>query len=123
MRALLPNPDKTLVPGMLMTLNLRRNPLEAILISEETIVPRGGDTCVFVVDEAVQPATAERRTVTLGRRFAGKVEVYTGLNEGEHVVSHGTLKVRPGAPVRILAVDDGTRSIAEIIRAETAASA
>ena len=45
-----------------------------------------------------------------------------GLTEGETVISHGTLKVRPGSPVRIKAVDDGSQSLAEMIRANTAAS-
>jgi len=34
------------------------------------------------------------------------------------VVTHGTLKVRPGSAVRIRAVDDGTRPIAELIAAD-----
>jgi membrane fusion protein, multidrug efflux system len=117
-RAVLPNPDHALVPGMLMKIDLQRNPRQAIVISEETIVPRGQQTYVLVVDESVEPPIAERREVVLGRRFAGRVEVRNGLQEGETIISHGTLKVRPGSPVKIQAVDDGSRTIAEIIEAQ-----
>ncbi|XOV82760.1 MAG: efflux RND transporter periplasmic adaptor subunit [bacterium] len=121
-RAVLPNEDHALVPGMLMTLELRRNPRTAIVISEETIIPRGSETHVLVVDDSVSPPVAQQRAVILGRRLAGKVEVRSGLSEGETIISHGTLKVRPGSPVRIQAVDDNTRSIADMIRSEPADS-
>jgi membrane fusion protein (multidrug efflux system) len=121
-RAEMPNNDGILVPGMLMTLELRRNPRDAVVVSEETIIPRGNETHVLVVDKTVEPYVAERRKVVLGRRFAGKVEIRTGLEEGEMIISHGTLKVRPGGPIRILAIDDKTRSIAEMIRSEPASN-
>jgi membrane fusion protein (multidrug efflux system) len=46
------------------------------------------------------------------------VEIVSGLEPGELVVTHGTLRVRPGAPVRIRAIDDGTRPLAELISAQ-----
>jgi membrane fusion protein (multidrug efflux system) len=119
-RAVLPNDDHALVPGMLMTLELRRNPRSAIVISEETIIPRAGETHVLVVDETVSPPVAQQRSVILGRRLAGKVEVRSGLQVGETIISHGTLKVRPGSQVRIQAVDDSTRSVADMIRSDPA---
>ncbi len=117
-RALIPNPQRKLVTGMLMTVKLQRNPRDAIVISEESVIPRGSDTFVYVVDMSTDPALAEQRKVSLGHRYAGKVEVRSGLTLGEMVVSHGTLKVRPGAPVQIKAVDDGSRSVAEMILAD-----
>ncbi|MEM9623143.1 MAG: efflux RND transporter periplasmic adaptor subunit [Pseudomonadota bacterium] len=121
-RAVLPNPDHKLVPGMLMTLKLLRDSRDAAVISEQTVIPRGNDTFVFVVDTDAEPVVAEQRAVVLGRRFAGKVEVRSGLQVGETVVSHGTLKVRPGAPLHIKAVDDGSRAIADMIRPEDSPS-
>jgi membrane fusion protein (multidrug efflux system) len=43
------------------------------------------------------------------------VEVVSGLSAGEMVIKHGTFKVRPGAIVKIQAIDDGSRSISEMI--------
>lgn len=114
-RAMIPNAAHRLVPGMLMTLELQRGQRQALLIAEESIVPRGDDTFVFVVNANAETTRAEQRQVQLGARIPGKVEVVAGLNEGEMVIRHGTLKVRPGAPVRIRAVDDGTLPISEMI--------
>jgi len=105
---------------MLMTLNLLRNERTAIVISEEAVIPRAGRTFVMVVDESSEPYTVEEREVRLGTRLPGQVEVVSGLEVGEAIVSHGTLKLRPGGPVRIKAVDDGTRPIAELIKPQAA---
>lgn len=119
-RALIPNEDHALIPGMLMTLEVLRNEREAILVSEEAIVPQGEFKYVLVVKEVSDGHRAERREVTLGTRMPGKVEVVSGLEIGEQIITHGTLKVRPGMPVRIKAVDDGSRPIAELIRSAAA---
>lgn len=115
-RAIIPNDRRDLVPGMLMTLNLLRNERDAIVISEEAVIPRGTSTFVLAIDMSTEPYIAHERRVQLGTRMPGQVEVVSGLEVGETIVSHGTLKVRPGAPVRILAVDDGTRPIPELIK-------
>ena len=114
-RARIPNPDHRLIPGMLMTLELQRGARQALIIAEEAIVPRGGRTFVYVVNPRAEPTTAEQREVQLGARQPGRVEVVSGVSAGEMVVKHGTFKLRPGAPVRIQAVDDGSRSLEEMI--------
>ncbi|MGD8418648.1 MAG: efflux RND transporter periplasmic adaptor subunit [Pseudomonadales bacterium] len=115
-RAVLPNQEHELIAGMLMTLQVLRNERDAIVIAEEAIVPQGENEYVFVVVDADGALIAERRAVELGTRVPGRVEVLSGLSEGEQVITHGTLKVRPGMEVRIKAVDDGSRPIAELIR-------
>ncbi len=115
-RALIPNERGDLVPGMLMTLNLLRDERGAIVISEEAVIPRGRENFVLVVDTSTEPYIAHERAVELGTRMPGQVEVVSGLTVGETIISHGTMKVRPGAPVRIHAVDDGSQPIAELIK-------
>jgi membrane fusion protein (multidrug efflux system) len=39
------------------------------------------------------------------------VEIITGLVASEKVITHGTLKVRPGQVVTVQALDDGTRTV------------
>ena len=120
-RARMPNERGDLVPGMLMTLNLLRNERDAIVISEEAVISRGRSSFVMVVDDASEPYRAEEREVQLGVRLPGQVEVMAGLEPGELVVSHGTLKLRPGSPLRIKAVDDGSQPIAELIKPDEGA--
>jgi membrane fusion protein (multidrug efflux system) len=122
-RALIPNADHRLVPGMLMTLELQRGQRQALLVAEEAIVPRGDRTFVYVVNTSAEQPTAEQREVQLGARQPGRVEIVSGLTEGEMIVKHGTFKLRPGAPVSIRAVDDGSEPIAELITSKPAGPA
>lgn len=120
-RALIANPAHELLGGMLMTLDLLRNERQALVISEQAIIPQGETRHVLVVVEIGGMLQAEKRLVELGARIPGRVEVLSGLSAGEQIVTHGTLKVRPGMPVRIKAVDDGSRPVEELIRAEQTA--
>ena len=113
-RAMLPNPDRVLKPGMLMTVELLKNPRQAAVIPEEALIPEGQNQYVLVVDEA-QENRAERRAVKIGARRPGEVEILEGLMPGEKVITHGTLTVRPGQTVAIRAVDDGSRSLREML--------
>jgi len=121
-RAVIPNTDHDLVAGMLMTLAVLRNEREAIVIAEEAVIPQGESKYVFVVTDINGEPRAERRDVELGARVPGRVEVLSGLAVGEQIITHGTLKVRPGMTVRIKAVDDGTRPIEELIRSDESLS-
>jgi membrane fusion protein (multidrug efflux system) len=115
-RALLANPDRVLRPGLLMRVELLRNPRQALSIPEEALLHRGDDHFVLALTEADDGATiAERRQVQIGARRPGFVEITGGLGAGERVITHGNDKAKPGEPVTIIAVDDGTRPLAELL--------
>jgi membrane fusion protein (multidrug efflux system) len=103
-RAILPNPESVLKPGLLMTVELLKDPRQSVGIPENAIVPEGRKAFVFVVDETKTPPTVEKREVTIGVRREGDLEVVKNLKAGEKVVVQGTMMVRPGAPVKITAV-------------------
>lgn len=101
-RAEISNKDNALRPGLLMRVEVINRAWDAIGVAEEAIVPTGGRNFVFVVsgDEA------ERREVTLGLRRPGYVEVLTGLEPGERVVTEGTMRLgRQGMKVKDMAKD------------------
>jgi membrane fusion protein (multidrug efflux system) len=112
-RALIPNPDRRLKPGLLMTVDLLKTPRTAVVVPEEALVPAGGNVYVFVVDEASRKV--ERRPVVMGARRAGEVEVAQGLEDGELVVTEGGLKLAPGMTV---VVDDGPPAAAPALSDE-----
>jgi membrane fusion protein (multidrug efflux system) len=97
-RALLPNRDSALKPGMFLTVELAREQRQALLIPEEALVPEQARQFVYVVANG----RVNKREVQIGRRAPGRVEVAQGLQEGERVVTEGTLKLREGTPVREL---------------------
>lgn len=101
-RALIPNDDGALKPGMFMTVDLQRDRGEVLLAPEQAIVPEGSQQFVYVVADGV----AEKRAVQLGRRIPGFVVIDAGLVAGEAVITEGTHKVRDGAAVE--SYDAGT---------------
>lgn len=95
-RALVPNPEGRLRPGMFLTVKLLREDVSALLIPEQAIVPEQSRQFVLVVGE---DGVVEKRPVRTGRRRPGQVEVLSGLTEGEVVIAEGTQKARPGSRV------------------------
>lgn len=114
-RVLLPNDKRALKPGMLMQVTLRKNPRQTLVIPESALKPRAREQFVLVVNEQGDGHQAENREIEIGARRPGEVEVLSGLSEGELVITHGTLTVRPGQTVNILAVDDGTRPLRDLL--------
>lgn len=100
-RALLDNKDHELKQGMLMLVDLKAASRDALVISESALVPLGSNNFVFVLNGA--DGTVERRQITIGERLTGSVEVLSGLNVGDKLVTHGLQKIRPGQKVKVLA--------------------
>jgi membrane fusion protein (multidrug efflux system) len=111
-RALIPNPDRTLKPGVLMQVTLLRNLRDGLVVPESSILQEGRNHFVMVIGEADE---AERRQVKIGTRRPGEVEILDGLAAGDRVITHGNDKVRPGEPVAVRGRDDGSRALAEIL--------
>lgn len=97
-RAIMPNPDGALKPGMFLTVDLQRDRGEVLVAPEESIVPEGSQQFVYLVQDGV----AKKQAVTLGRRVPGSVEIITGLSAGDMVITEGTHKVRNGSQVEVL---------------------
>jgi len=96
-RAELDNEEKLLRPGMLLTVSLVRSRTSALVIPEEAVIPVQNQQFVYVV----QDGTAQRIEIQAGRRRPGLVEVISGLDEGQQVITQGAIKVRPGSKVTI----------------------
>lgn len=105
-RALIPNPERTLKPGLLMQVVLLVDPHDALVVPEAAILHQGRDHFVQVVVEGEKDLTSERRQVRIGTRKPGLVEVREGLAEGDRVIVHGHLKARPGQPIEIQSTAD-----------------
>lgn len=97
-KAQIPNPDHVLKPGMFANLDLTLKVRdEAVVIPESALVLQQEKVSVWVIgsDDTVQP-----RFVSVGLRMPGQVEITSGLQGGERVITEGTQKVRPGGKVK-----------------------
>ena len=103
-RAVLPNQKRILKPGLLMEVALNANTRNALLVPEEALVPKARKHFVMVVEMNGDESTVMEKEVSIGARLNGRVEVLSGLREGETVVIHGADKIRANSRVKI--VDD-----------------
>ncbi len=115
-RAEIPNTQRLLKPGLLMSVTLLKNPRQALLVPEETLVSVGKEHFLYVVDAENK---VERRNVSTGTRQKGVVEIREGISAGERVITHGQMRLRPGQEVSIRAVDDGTTPLPDLLRSES----
>ena len=115
-RALISNETGKLKPGLLMQV-CQKSPREAVIVPEEALIPEGSRNSILVTitgdDGSV---TAEKRVVELGERQFGKAEILSGISEGEHVITHGTLRVRPGIPLKVQAEETGEEPLPELLK-------
>ncbi len=105
-RAIVPNEDRALKPGMLLTVRVVAKERTAIVVLERSIVQVGNSAFVYIVGPDQR---AYRREVQLGTRQRGIVEILVGLEVGERVITDGIVKLREGLPVRLAGEDSGPR--------------
>jgi RND family efflux transporter MFP subunit len=92
------NPSLLLIPGMYAEVNLTLNQRKAVLAVPMTAVDSDGKTGQVMVITPNQ--RVEVRKIDLGLETADKVEVRSGLNEGDMVVIGGRASLQPGEEVR-----------------------
>ena len=99
LRAVFPNPDGYLLPGMFVRARLQEgtNP-DALLVPQQgvTRTPRG-DATAMVVGEGDK---VEVRQITATQAIGDKWLVTEGLKSGDRVIVTGLQKVRPGVQVK-----------------------
>ena len=96
-RAVLNNPDGTLVPGLFVRLRLiGETRAGAVLVPDEAIGTDQSNRIVYVVDEK---NTVTLRTVKLGRLIDGLRVIRSGLKGEERIIVRGLQRARPGATV------------------------
>jgi membrane fusion protein (multidrug efflux system) len=97
-RAILPNPDKALKPGMLLTVRVLSHERTGIAVPELAVVGDGEDRYVFL---AADDGKAKRVKVVTGARQQGLVEIVDGLKPGQKIVTQGVVKLSDGVPFRV----------------------
>ena len=97
-RALVKNSDPALIPGVFAKVRIILGKNEdAILIPTIVVQPLGRKKLVYLYKGGKSiPAD-----ITTGVRDSSKVQVLTGLNVGDTVITTGLLFLRPGADVKL----------------------
>jgi membrane fusion protein (multidrug efflux system) len=104
-RAEIPNPERLLKPGLLMTVELRTNERQAVVVPEEALLPAGRQNFLMLVEDGPEGPVSRKVEVTVGARRTGQAEIVSGLPAGQRIITHGALKAADGAPVAISTAD------------------
>jgi len=99
LRALVPNPEGLLLPGMYLKATLQEGvQTDAILVPQQAVSrdERGGATALVVVEGKVQ-----QRELSLARAVGNRWWVSQGLADGDQVIVQGLQKVRVGQQVQV----------------------
>jgi membrane fusion protein (multidrug efflux system) len=106
MRATLPNPERQLVDGEFVTVELReREEQQRLVVPQAALQVDQAGNYVLVVNGEHK---VELRRVTTGVAQGTDVVIQSGLREGEVVIVDGVQKVRPGQEVNATPVAAGS---------------
>jgi membrane fusion protein (multidrug efflux system) len=99
LRAIVPNPEGVLLPGMYVRAVLNQGELAQGLLVPQVGITRDpkGDATALLVDKDGQ---VEARTVKVSRTVGDQWLVEGGLSAGDRVIVEGVQKVRPGMTVQ-----------------------
>ncbi|MBT1427189.1 efflux RND transporter periplasmic adaptor subunit [Dickeya dianthicola] len=99
LRAVFPNPDHNLLPGMFVRAQLDSGVTpNAILVPQQGVsrTPRG-DATVMLVGEGDK---VEVHSITTGQAIGDKWLVTSGVKSGDRIILTGLQKIRPGMQVK-----------------------
>jgi membrane fusion protein (multidrug efflux system) len=98
LRAIVPNPNHKLLPGMFVHARLKQGRKEqAILVPQQAVQGDAtGEPSVWVINDA---STVDRRTIKTERTVGNMWLVSEGLQSGDSVITEGLQQLRHGMSV------------------------
>ncbi|MEG3130914.1 efflux RND transporter periplasmic adaptor subunit [Pantoea cypripedii] len=109
LRAIVPNPDHSLLPGMFVRARLDEGiDPQALLIPQQAVTrtPRGEATTLVVGSDN----KVEVRTISVSQAEGDKWRVNGGLQAGERVIVSGIQRAQPGMTVKPVAANASSSS-------------
>ena len=104
------DPERRIKPGMFGRIGIVYDKHEnALQIPRSAILEEDGETSVFVVVED----KATRKAVTTGYSNKGMVEIVTGIDDGDRIVTVGHVGLKEDATVTIINADDSGPELAK----------
>ena len=98
LRALLPNPNKSLLPGSFVTIKATMGEQSNVFVVPQAAIQRDANSAYAMV-VGKDGNVVRKNVVTSGQR-AGNWLVTSGLTAGDQVIAAGLQKVREGAPAK-----------------------
>lgn len=97
------NPNGMLKPGMIANVLLHTGSQQAVLIPLDSVLQRADGSVVYVYDSA--GGSVKRKIVTTGEIRGNSIEILTGLEFGEQIVTEGQFLLYDGDAVQLAKED------------------
>ena len=104
-RAEVPNKDNRIKHGMLLHVNLLLSNHEGLTVPENAVVQMRDEHFVYKVIEG-EDIRAQLQAVEIGVRQPGKVEVLSGVSNGDRVVTRGASLLSDNRRIRIVSSEN-----------------
>jgi len=106
LRVIFPNPKGVLLPGMFVRAVVEEGVNERALLIPQQAVSRNqkGDPLALIVDAG---GKVQQRMLSLDRAIGDSWLVSSGIAPGDKVIVEGIQKVKPGASVKVVLLEDG----------------
>lgn len=98
-QAKIKNVGYKIIPGMLINIEIIYNEKDSLGVPEESIIQQGNRTIVYKVIDDKTVALTEVKT---GIRNFGKIEILSGLNSGDKIVTEGISKIRDKSQIKLI---------------------
>jgi len=97
-RAIFPNENEAIKPGRYVSVEITKHEIKnAIVVPSEAVIPEMGKSIVY----KYMGGKAESVEITQGLRTENIVQILSGLNAGDTVITTGVMQLRSGAQVII----------------------
>lgn len=107
-RAEFANPGEKLKPGMLLKVTVQGGQRTTLAAPEAAVQFESDRPFVFAIAEQGGKSVALQKTVVVGARQGGWIEILGGLNQGERIVADGLNRIQPNQPLKVVAQTDGS---------------
>jgi membrane fusion protein, multidrug efflux system len=103
LRAQSPNKEGRFLPGMFVKIRFILDVVEdALMVPSESVIPEMEGYKVFV---ATAEGKVEQKRIVIGTRTDSHVQVLSGLNEGDLVLTTGVMQARQGMSVKATVIN------------------
>jgi len=107
LRAIFPNPDQLIFPGLFVRATLLLDTVDALIIPQKAgILCSGGTMRAWIIDDQ---NSAQLVPIVATERFENNWIVSEGLKVGDTVIVEGFQKLRPGTPVAVTPAADNNK--------------
>lgn len=107
----LSNPDGRIGSGLLARVQFQSEQAARVVIPETALAAVGeeNESTLFVVEGTGETAKAVARSIQIGNRANGQVEIRAGLKPGESYVARSTKPVKDGQALRLSVLSETTQ--------------